>query len=1109
MKFKKIYIFFIGFICLGLLIANAKAQNTYPDNLFAPDIEDMQYSDYYNDLKVDSPDEYNSYRTYYDNKSLTKKVDYEENIYDNSSLLFGGNLTFNELEDTRLIQSGIGTVQYIESFLGHYGVLELNSTSGEEILMKDERSGDLDTIEFWFYCNDSSSFNRVCLFYGTNIYIMILVSGGHFYYWDSVIGSVDLGVYTITQWNHFRVDFDWDSDETSIYINTVFVLTQSYHSDMYGFQILYLRCLQESQNCYDSIDYSDSSGYYLYRSRHILDYEGYCETGEGQFNYPEYSDILLDSFSEYEESYTFTSGTTDWIGKEDVFWIYDDSNPATINFDGRFYVYEKEDEGLISFYWSAGSERTWTSGDLFQLILHNDEVSENFVTGASLGISFNPQYIGVFPDTHSVYYSTLGEKWFFIQIYYSNITMNYTLKINYEEIDSGSLAFDFNNIRFRLHEQWDNCKFYIDDLFYSNNTEDFYAYRISDNSYINSVEYTKKFNLTESLVEGEIYCPFYSVNSFNKFFIKFGETTDVISLKIYDNDVYAYDYYSGYNYLDSITNGLNYLTILFNETKYSVNVNSFSYSSNFFNKTGNYKINNFSLVSDIFCSNYSVYIMSNITIRINSEIDVSNANLFSMYATEYKTYETTSFTLAQLYFKMQDISEFYNYSVEITNYLYVNPNYKGILSAFLEISKTDIKTIVILKNNSGEYYSNMVNFSMNLDISSDVNSIAISFQTITTAYGDFTNKYGMKIDYFMYRTENVTEYNLETNFKYFFSGAQAQYKEFIFKVGCFGENNLMNNPFLITRYLIADENFEYSDFWTIPSIFYDITTIIIPDIPIIDECENSWDYVYYTLVYDSEEHVIIEEFEYDFVLIKEEVVYAEWCYEANIVDYNNGAWGDWGIFNFLRDFFAMIVNVLYIVLQFLLYLLGATCAIIFSLIGCLIVVLLWNICIYYLFFALVWLVFVGLEYGIELLAQLFEEVIVPILNYLVDEVLPILVDALVGIWSSFIALVLYLLTLGQGNYTDILNAVTSFNNAIADYLVDTFQTVFHNLPVFLVYFVYFFALLGMFYLKFLYVKAKGYVNRAEQLETTINSYMQPVLLVKKGLKAVKDVIWGT
>lgn len=303
--------------------------------------------------------------------------------------------------------------------------------------------------------------------------------------------------------------------------------------------------------------------------------------------------------------------------------------------------------------------------------------------------------------------------------------------------------------------------------------------------------------------------------------------------------------------------------------------------------------------------------------------------------------------------------------------------------------------------------------------------------------------------------------------------------------------------------------------------FYEVPPFLeiwaIPDL--ISEKSEYWYYLSYQLENWYTEHIVFEQyvlfqgewilqkFDFEFQMIHGIQINAKFYYTS--VSIKPTDLGDWTIlFNWLRDGLCWIVNALLLALQFLLYVLTAGISIIFGwLFISIIIPFIWNVPIFWLLYAgigLLFLLWIGFIILIDTILYLFTI----ISDWFITIGLPAIINVIITVLSWIFALLLYVLTLGQGNLFQLQYIIQQFLNQIAVFFGNSIFFIVKYLPELLTYIVFYFLLIGFGYLKLTYVKARGFVNRSEQLESSINAYMIPVKIGYNLLSKVKELIIG-
>lgn len=256
--------------------------------------------------------------------------------------------------------------------------------------------------------------------------------------------------------------------------------------------------------------------------------------------------------------------------------------------------------------------------------------------------------------------------------------------------------------------------------------------------------------------------------------------------------------------------------------------------------------------------------------------------------------------------------------------------------------------------------------------------------------------------------------------------------------------------------------------------------------------------------------------------------------------------GDWGaIWNWLRAGLCKVLNLIYFAFQFLFYILiVAFNVLVLYLPVMYIIPFFWNVICYYVVFAFVYviywvvfwlkvafwifwdflqwlwdLIYAGLvwiwdniiypffdwlwnDVIVPFFTWLYQSVLLPIFQFLIETVLPAIILIVVVVFSFLLALFLWLVTLCQADFDTLFDQVLSMNLLIADSFVNLFLIFVNNIIAFVEYIATYLILVGFLFVRLVYVRSKGYVNRGEQLEKAFEVYLLPI---KWGVTAIKKI----
>ena len=315
---------------------------------------------------------------------------------------------------------------------------------------------------------------------------------------------------------------------------------------------------------------------------------------------------------------------------------------------------------------------------------------------------------------------------------------------------------------------------------------------------------------------------------------------------------------------------------------------------------------------------------------------------------------------------------------------------------------------------------------------------------------------------------------------------------------------------------LANENI-VSKFIELPSFQDDmsITPYFQDDINLYEQ--EFWFYIAYQLTEANLERIefsetiefqgtgTLQNFTYDFQMIEGLQYNAKFYYTSMVVNPTN--MGNWSIvWNWLRDGIAWICNALLIALKFLLYLLVAGISILFGwLFIALIIPFVWNILIFWIIFGAIFLCFY-VWIGLLILIDVIIDILLPLLQWIIVEALPVIISGLILIISWIFALLFYLISLGTADILQLQSTIQQFLNVIADFFISSMVFIVKYLPEMLTYILFYFILIGFCYLKITYTKARGFVNRSNQLDASLSAYMMPIQLGYSILQKIKDLI---
>lgn len=353
-----------------------------------------------------------------------------------------------------------------------------------------------------------------------------------------------------------------------------------------------------------------------------------------------------------------------------------------------------------------------------------------------------------------------------------------------------------------------------------------------------------------------------------------------------------------------------------------------------------------------------------------------------------------------------------------------------------------------------------------------------------------------------------------------------------------------NSQMLLTGCRCVYLNVSSSFNWGTQNIGFLFDNIHIEqDNPEFDE-STYWEYTSFLIAWSSNETIIISDsYNYTFQLIQGDILTAKFYYNSKVID--TKGLKSWTGFNWLRNGLVAILNLVMYAIQFLCYLLTIAFQYLIMAIPCLYLIpFFWNIVIQYLLFSLVWLGYWFVYYLIEAIyyvwvflqwlwnliytglvwiwdnlilpffnwlwydvivpffTLLYQIILIPIFEFFVNTVLPALIQIVVVVFSFLLALFLWLITLCRADFGTIYDNVLAMNLTIAGAFEDLFILFVDNVIAFVEYIATYILLCGFIFIRLVYCRSRGFVNRGEQLDKAFNVYILPI---KWGVQAIKKL----
>ena len=310
-----------------------------------------------------------------------------------------------------------------------------------------------------------------------------------------------------------------------------------------------------------------------------------------------------------------------------------------------------------------------------------------------------------------------------------------------------------------------------------------------------------------------------------------------------------------------------------------------------------------------------------------------------------------------------------------------------------------------------------------------------------------------------------------------------------------------------------------------------------------------WEYNSYKTIEDYKDNITYYNWSIEFTFVTWEKIQRKYYYNTQVIPNPNLIVSDWGIFNFLRDFFNFIVqfgvnilNGILLFFQFAFYLLtlGFNLLIMFILCVLLIPFLINIVWYWFLTFLiiLIWWLWVFIQWFwtkvvIPALIKIWEflgylwdwiydNIIVPLWEWIcelwqswfpegfwvwfVDVCLLYVAEIIITIISYLITTFLWIITLGSTEYYVLYDNVHNLLETISNVFLDIIN-------IFTTNYVEIFEFIGLYLLnlsllevKYIYVKARGMSNRTNQLQQLLDVYMLPIRITKEIIMSIKETV---
>jgi len=343
--------------------------------------------------------------------------------------------------------------------------------------------------------------------------------------------------------------------------------------------------------------------------------------------------------------------------------------------------------------------------------------------------------------------------------------------------------------------------------------------------------------------------------------------------------------------------------------------------------------------------------------------------------------------------------------------------------------------------------------------------------------------------------------------------------------GIFG--NYSMNCLSGLRVLRADTSQNFNRYFTIPYFDEKITltyssgiiTSGVGNEPKLPSSEY-WSYETFRLADSGNIGITVENWSIDFRSVKAELYTAKYPYNSKTI--RRSDLGNWKFsildqkvsFNFIRNALADILNLVFLFFQYLGFYILSALSYVIMYIGINILVLLWNIVVYWVFVALIWIfwyIYSGLVYLLyalwDLVLWVYEVVLIPAYIWISEVAIPYIVEFIIIPAIAFtLTLIIWILTLGRLDFWELYEVIESQLYVLSDsFNVIMLELIEHIVEV-IIFIALYLLLIGMCYLKHIVVKVRGYVNRSNALEESLNAYLYPLIIFYKLCLAIKQLI---
>jgi hypothetical protein len=1046
-------------------------------NAFSDDYSQYSLSQIYldnldNDLafKSNNPSENAVYQNYtntanfnVNNGSLLRSIDFYES---NQTFEFddiGSNPSGWSIDETG------GNVNVIKESNEHSNVVELYDTSATQkiaVSYQLDNYQNFGTFEYWIKSNDTSQRTYYTIYGWSGAWlesIGIMMYGNYLQRWQGA-QTYNLAPIVDDTWYHIRIDYDsttggylgLDQWKYSIYIDTVLIGTYSFSGNTGNIGLFSANSyFVGTTNCkfyIDSIDFTNDNDYKYFRSyNYINNYSLYIPELYGLIGHYKAEHSFTNEVGQTETSISFvdisntgTNCLASVVSSIDdynhVLELSDDSGTARADIEHSFS--SSKATGAIEFYFHTTDATKEFDMRVYDGYPTYSNGIDLYFGAPANKIAYND---GSF---HNIYHTLTDDTTYHIRIEY-DLTTDWHFWLDGISLDGGSgYAFRgsptaIDGIHFQTDTSANSFDVYIDAV----DTDDGAGYYTNRN-------YESGYYYLE--IEKEINIEYMSDSNFKPVFL----------------DVYGYHCFNLSNTISAYI--YNYDSETYSYIYENSRVNEFTITESFrFNESGQYRFNKFKIkfISLQLESNFGFYL-----------------NKLFLNITYIKTNENGFHDLSIKISKQKDDTTYTGYSIFEME---ISDNY--FLYRYSEINDFADNYVENWINIS---YSSIETFEVNLHIRYGLNTLDVEISNILVEiYVDSINVLSF--------LEQDRKYFLGTHYNpsYNYTCNNRNYLNLTGVVGNYSYNCLKG-----IRVLSGLNSQIYNRFFNVPLFQQNIdvsqraitqTDLTIEDEPDAPKGASYWSYTSFRLISGTAFDTQVGNWSINFQPVEVEGYEAKYYYYPEYLA--KDALGNWKIkisddiyisFNWFRDAFTYILNLIILFFQFLGYLIIASLSFMFMFLGCYIVAFLYNICVYYIFIGLcyvVWFLWLVLLYCWQYL-WLF-------LSWCYNVLLPLLIEALIIVIAFLLTVFVYILTLGTIDFWETYDLIYDVLWYIVDFVVIWFNIFANNLDSILIFIVLYLLNCSFLGFHYLYARIRGYKDKSKRLQYTFLILIFPFVFI--------------